>query len=88
MHRNAAFRLADRDGAELHDTSSRSAFAPSRSRAVISPMMATAISGGDTAAMSSPIGAWMRASAASVMPCALSRSSRRACVFREPSAPI
>ena len=40
-------------------------------------MMETAISAGDTAPMSRPIGAWMRASAASVTPCALSRSTRR-----------
>ena len=55
---------------------------------MISAMIATAISGGDTAPMGSPIGAWMRASAASGMPPALSRSRRRAWVFFEPSAPI
>ena len=51
-------------------------------------MIATAISGGDTAPMSRPIGAWMRARSASLMPWAFSRSSRRAWVFFEPSAPI
>ena len=55
---------------------------------VAGEMIATAISGGDTAEMSSPIGEWMRASAPSDSPCAFSRSSRRAWVFFEPSAPI
>ena len=62
--------------------------ASSRSRSVICAMIATAISAGETAPMSSPIGAWMRAMSASVTPCCLSRSTRRAWVFRDPSAPI
>ena len=40
------------------------------------------------APIASPIGAWMRASAASLTPCALRRSRRRPCVFLEPSAPM
>ena len=60
---NAAFRLGDRYRPEFHGLDSlgplgsRGGFAPARSRAVISPMIATAISGGDTAEMSKPIGA-------------------------------
>jgi hypothetical protein len=50
-------------------------------------MIATAISAGDTAPISSPIGAWMRASAVSLMPCAFNLSIRRPWVFFEPSAP-
>jgi hypothetical protein len=40
------------------------------------------------APMASPIGAWMRAMSVSVRSCCLSRSTRRAGVFFEPSAPI
>src|SRR5262249_35007873 len=75
LHSAAVLALATRPRTEFHDTSSRGALALWRSRAVISPMIATAISGGDTAEMSSPIGAWMRARSASERPCALSRSS-------------
>ena len=60
----------------------------SRSVCVISAMMATAISAGDTAPIGSPMGAWMRAMAASVTPASFSRSTRLAWVFLEPSAPI
>src|SRR5262249_436659 len=88
VHSDAVLGLANRHRTELHDTSSRAPFAPWRGRAVFSPMIAPAVSGGDPAEMSSPIGAWMRARSASEMPCALSRSSLRACVFFEPSAPI
>ena len=84
MHRDAALGLRHRHRTELHAAFSGDC----RSRAVISPMIATAISDGDTAPMSSPIGAWMRASAASDTPSPLSRSRRRAWVFFEPSAPI
>src|SRR5262249_4336858 len=84
MHSNAALSLGHWHRAELHAAFS----ADCRSSAVISPMMATAISEGDTAPICNPIGAWMRASAASDKPWALSRSMRRACVFFEPSAPI
>ena len=59
-----------------------------RSEATISPMIETAISAGLTAPMSSPIGAWIRASAASSKPWARMRSILLACVFREPSAPM
>ena len=52
MHRGGADRVSDRDSTELH---AASAFW--RSTCVISPMMATAISAGDTAPISSPIGA-------------------------------
>src|SRR5262249_38043987 len=89
MDDDAALRVARCDRAEFHlSISAERRSADSRSDAVISAMMATAISGGDAAPMASPIGAWMRDSAASVTPCALSRSSRRALVFLEPSAPI
>src|ERR1043165_5621309 len=84
VHRNRALGLARGNGAEFHRLPS----AVSRSRAVISPMMATAISGGETAPMASPIGAWMRASCASVRPWPFNRSMRRAWVFFEPSAPM
>ena len=55
-------------GAEFHRPapSDRSGFL--RSAATISPMIETAISAGLTAPMSRPIGAWMRASAASSKP--------------------
>src|SRR6185437_11732304 len=87
MNDDRALGVGRRDGAELH--AALSAFSgASRSRAVISPMIASAISGGDTAPIASPIGAWMRASASADTPWPLSRSTRRACVFREPSAPI
>src|SRR5438270_13849385 len=63
MHCDPAYRLGDWNGSEFHDPASRGFFAPARSRPVISAMIATAISGGDTAEISSPIGEWMRASA-------------------------
>ncbi len=59
-----------------------------RREATISPMIDTAISAGLTAPISSPIGAWIRDSAASSNPCARMRSIRLACVFRDPSAPM
>ncbi len=61
MHRDGAFGLRYRHRPKFHDTSSRAFFSPWRSRAVISPMIEIAISDGDTAPMSRPIGAWMRA---------------------------
>ena len=58
-----ALGVGRRDGAELH--AAFSAFSgASRSCAVISPMIDSAISGGDTAPIASPIGAWMRAMSA------------------------
>ncbi len=82
VDRGGALGLPRRDRAELHVGSARSA-------CVISPMIATAISAGDTASMSSPIGEWMRPMSLSVKPrSAFSRSTRRAWVFREPSAPM
>ena len=83
VHGGGAKRLRDRDRAEFHD-----AVSGWRSDAVICAMIDTAISDGDTAPMASPIGAWMRAICASVMPCAFRRSTRRPCVFFEPSAPM
>ena len=68
MDDDAAFRLGGRD---RRRTSSRLLRARAASDAVISAMIETAISGGDTAPMARPIGAWMRASAASVTPCRL-----------------
>src|SRR5262249_43161747 len=84
VHRDGSLGFTHWHRAELHELFSGG----SRSSAVISPMIATAISDGDTAPIASPIGAWMRASAPSDKPCALSRSMRRACVFFEPNAPI
>src|SRR5262249_59063650 len=84
MHSNAALSLGHRHRAELHAAFS----ADCRSSAGISPMMATAISEGDTAPICSPIGAWMRASAASDKPWALSRSMRRASCFVAAPAPM
>src|SRR4029450_13714950 len=55
MHGRRATGIGDRDRPKLH---AASAFF--RRTCVISPMMATAISAGDTASISSPIGAWMR----------------------------
>src|SRR4029078_6247480 len=52
MHRGTADGLGDGDGAEFH---AASAFC--RSTRVIGPMIATALSAGDTASMASPIGA-------------------------------
>src|SRR6202008_204604 len=71
-----ALGVPRRDRAEFHDTSWRSAW-------VISPMIATAISAGDTASISRPIGEWMRPMSLSVKPRSVfSRSAPRAWVFR------
>ena len=88
VRENGALSLLDWRWAEFHAAalSARSGFL--RSEATISPMIETAISAGLTAPISSPIGAWMRASAASSKPRARMRSIRLACVFREPSAPM
>src|SRR3546814_14740 len=59
-----------------------------RKTVVISARMETAISAGPAAPIGSPAGPWMRASSLSVKPAAPSRSSRAACVFRDPNAPI
>ena len=68
MRENRALGLLDWRQAEFHAAalSARNGFL--RSEATISPMIETAISAGLTAPMSSPIGAWMRASAASSKP--------------------
>ena len=68
MRKDGALGLLDRRQAEFHAAalSARNGFL--RSEATISPMIETAISAGLTAPMSSPIGAWMRASAASSNP--------------------
>src|SRR6185295_4799505 len=87
VHGDAADRVLWARRTKLHAACSFS-FGGMRSCAVISAMMETAISAGDTAPMSSPIGARIRAMSASEAPCARSRSARLACVFREPSAPI
>src|SRR5208282_3620249 len=89
VHRGRTERILWRDRTELHDAALTAAGSvSSRSRSVICAMMATAISAGETAPISSPIGAWMRDISASVSPCCLSRSTRRAWVFRDPSAPM
>ncbi len=53
VHGSCADRIFRRDGSEFHAAFSGTC----RRRAVISAMMETAISGGDTAPISSPIGA-------------------------------
>ena len=70
MDGDPANRVRRRHGTELHAAAPVAVADPassrrSRSTAVICAMIATAISAGDTAPMASPIGAWMRASAAS-----------------------
>ena len=59
-----------------------------RATLMISARIETAISAGPLAPMARPMGAWMRARSAAVKPAAPSRSSRLACVPREPSAPM
>ena len=68
MRQHRALGLLDWRRAEFHAAalSERNGFL--RSEATISPMIDTAISAGLTAPMSSPIGAWMRLSAASSNP--------------------
>src|SRR5439155_228780 len=65
MHRNATLRLRHWHRAELHEPFS----GDWRSSAVISPMMATAISEGDTAPIASPIGAWLMCTARVMTSC-------------------
>jgi hypothetical protein len=79
MGKDRAFGLIEGDRAELHQR---------RRVAVIWAMMLTAISAGVRAPMSSPTGAWMRAISSGEKPCAVSRSTRRAWVFFDPSAPM
>ncbi|OHT19482.1 hypothetical protein BHE75_01468 [Sphingomonas haloaromaticamans] len=78
MAQQRAHRLACRNRAEPHSRP--------RSRAVACARIESAISGGSAAPMSSPAGPAIRASASSPNPCAASRSSRAACVRRDPSA--
>ena len=68
MRKDGALGFLDWRWAEFHAAtlSERKGFL--RSEATISPMIDTAISAGLTAPMSSPIGAWMRDSAASSNP--------------------
>src|SRR5207253_7921461 len=84
VNRDAANRVLRNGRPELHAAASFG----SRSWAVISAMIATAISDGETAPIGSPIGARMRAISLCFAPCALRRLPRLAWVFREPSAPI
>jgi hypothetical protein len=56
--------------------------------AMISAAMATAVSSGVRAPMSSPTGLEMRASCSSVMPSYLRRAVRLLCVRRLPIAPM
>ncbi len=60
---------------------------PFLSAEITAPSTATAISAGEAAPMSSPIGAWMRESAASLTPAAFSLSTLVPWVLRLPSAP-
>src|SRR5262249_17234007 len=90
VHGGRAERLLDRHRAEFHDAAVAAAGGATRSpkgcsmsaaacsRSVTCAMIATAISAGEIAPISSPIGAWMRAISVSLKPCALSRSTRRA----------
>jgi len=67
---------------------SRSAFGMRPVRlAMISAQMEMAVSSGVRPPMSSPIGAWMRASCSSVTPASRSRCVRFSCVRRDPIAP-
>ena len=66
MHGDAANRVGRTGGTEFHAACTFAVSFGSRSSAVISAMIETAISDGDTAPMESPIGAWMRAMSASV----------------------
>ena len=68
VRENRALGFLDWRQAEFHAAalSARNGFL--RNEATISPMIETAISAGLTAPMSSPIGAWIRASAASSKP--------------------
>src|SRR5690606_1088253 len=86
VDRDAADGVAWRQRAELH-AALASTFG-NRSAAVIWPMIATAISAGDTAPIFSPIGAWIEAICASGIPAARIRSTRLPWVLREPSAPM
>src|SRR5581483_5778779 len=86
MNGDAADGISRTGRAKFHAATSFSW--PIRKVAVISAMIATAISEGDTAPIERPMGAWMRARSLSFAPCAFSRSARLAWVFREPSAPM
>jgi hypothetical protein len=90
---DAADAFAHRNGSEFHATlsacpalSERGGFL--RKAAIISPTIETAISAGLTEPMSRPIGAWIRAISSVLKPCAVSRATRLAWDFREPSAPM
>ena len=73
VHRGRTQRLVRRDRAEFHAAS------VCRNCAVISPMIATAISAGEIAPISSPIGEWMRPISLSENPrSSLRRVTRRA----------
>ncbi len=85
MHGDAANRVGRTGGTELHAACHLRGFlSAKRSSAVISAMIATAISDGDTAPMERPTGARMRAISASEAPCAFSRSAALGMGFREP----
>ena len=88
MRDDRAERLSDGNRTEFQAACPSARIGFLRKAATISPMIETAISAGLTAPMSRPIGACMRASAASPKPCARIRSSRLAWVLREPSAPM
>ena len=81
MRQDRAFGLAKGEGAEIHQAN------PRRSVSVTSARIATAISAGDLAPMSRPMGPWMRAISASPKPSSASRSLRLACVRVEPRQP-
>ena len=77
---------------ELHaacpDCTRATRFGCWRRAPIISARIETAISAGLTDPMSRPIGARIRVRSSSAKPAARIRSSRRACVFLEPRAPI
>ena len=82
---NGAFRLVKRDGAELHEANVSSL--PCLA-AMISPRIETAISAGEEAPKSNPIGPLIRKKASSPKPISVKRSSREACVRLLPKEPI
>ena len=83
MREHRALGLGHGDRTEAH----QGRVSGRRSRSVSWARIATAISAGELAPMSAPIGAWMRAIAAASTPAARSRSRRFAWVRVEPRQP-
>ena len=83
MREHRPLGLGERERAEAH----QGRLSGRRSRSVSWARIATAISAGELAPMSAPIGAWMRAKAAASRPAARRRSRRFAWVRGEPRLP-